>query len=140
MDNLINQIAIPISISAKNGVLPFSNDDSKYKYSHTERFDFSFFEYTTVAIATAILALNPGVGTAVVTGVISYAITKGLSSIYVIQERYSYEAKEDRYYFLYLKTITSIYSNDDTLIGGPWTNYQKSEKNNYDYENDFYLS
>lgn len=125
VDNNTNQMLSPISISLKNRALLFSNDDSKYKYSHTERFDFSLFEYSTVALAAAILALNPGVTISVITGVVSYAITKGLSSLYVIQECYSYEAKEGRDYYLYSKRITSIYGNDDTLIGGPWTNYQK---------------
>lgn len=125
VNDLTNQMLSPTSIPIKGGILPFSNDDSKYKYSHTERFDFSLFEYATIALATAIVALNPGVGTAVIVGVISYAITKELSSIYVVQECYSYKAKEGRDYYHYSKRITTIYGDDDTLIGGPWTTYQK---------------
>lgn len=125
VNNLTDQMLSPTSIPIKDRILPFSNDDSKYKYTHTERFDFSLFEYTTVALAAAIMVLNPGVSTAVITSVISYAITKGLSSIYVVQECYSYEAKEGRDYYLYSKRITEIYGDDDTLIGGPWTTYRK---------------
>lgn len=125
MDNLVNQTVNPISISSENEVLPFSDDDSKYVYSHTERYDFSFAEYTTVAIVAAIVALNPGVASAVIGAVVSYAVTKQLSSIYCIQDCYYYRAKENNVYYHYSKRVTSIYGDDDTLIGGPWTSYQK---------------
>lgn len=127
INNRTNQMLSPTLTPTpiKSRILPFSNDDSKYKYSHTERFDFFLFELSTVALAAAIVSLNPGVGTSVIVGVISYAITKGLSSIYVVQECYSYEAKEGSDYYHYSKRITSIYGDDDTLIGGPWTTYQK---------------
>ena len=125
VNELTSQTTFCTSIISENRVHLFSGDESKYKYSHTERFGFTLAEYGTVALAAAIVALNPGVGSAVISGVISYAITKGLSSIYVEQECYSYEEKEGRDYYLYSKRITRIYGDDDKLIGGPWTSYQK---------------
>jgi len=125
VNNSTNQMVFSTSKFTENSMRPTSNDDSKYKYSHTERFDFSIFEYTTIGLAAAIMALNPGVGTAVITSIVSAAIGKAFDSIYVVQECYAYEEKEGREYYHYSKRITTIHGNDGSLLGGPWTTYQK---------------
>ena len=44
----------------------------------------------------------------------------------VVYTQSFYWEKEDGDNYLYLKQVTSIYSKtDDSLVGGPWTNYNK---------------
>ena len=55
-----------------------------------------------------------------------YAVANKLHGLYIIQKVYKYWEKEDGDNYLYLKQVTSIYSKtDDSLVGGPWTNYNK---------------
>ena len=125
VDELSRQVIVPASTSAKNGVHSNQVDDGLYEYKGTYTYNFTIAELGIVGTAAAIVALHPGVATAVVTAVVAEAIKNGLSSIYASQEFYSYRAKEGGVYYLYVKRITSIYSNDGSLLAGPWTSYQR---------------
>lgn len=126
--NVLTNQTLPLTstiIDIENIARPLLGDESKYVYSHTDRTNFTLVEMTVVGVATAISALVPYVAIAVLTQVVGYAIAKGLSSLEVEQEVYKYWEKEDGDNYLYTKTITRIYGSDNTLIGGPWTNYNK---------------
>ena len=124
MDDSTNQAVPSALISIKSDSLSFLNDDDKYVYSHTERYSFSFARYSVTAIAAAIASLG-GPGTSAIAAAITLAVTDGLDGVYVIQKCYSYKAKEGSDYYHYSKRITSIYGDNDALLGGPWTTYQK---------------
>jgi hypothetical protein len=95
-------------------------------YSHTERTDFTLAELGTVGIVAAIVAIVPGVAPSVIGNIVAYAVANKLHGLYIIQKVYKYWEKEDGDNYLYLKQVTSIYSKtDDSLVGGPWTNYNK---------------
>lgn len=117
--------AVSISLSEKQ--LRYSRKlESKYVYSHTERTDFTLAELGTVGIVAAIVAIVPGVAPSVIGNIVAYAVANKLHGLYIIQKVYKYWEKEDGDNYLYLKQVTSIYSKtDDSLVGGPWTNYNK---------------
>ena len=109
-----------------NVARPLLGDESKYVYSHTERTDFTLAELGTVGIVAAIVAIVPGVAPSVIGNIVAYAVANKLHGLYIIQKVYKYWEKEDGDNYLYLKQVTSIYSKtDDSLVGGPWTNYNK---------------
>ena len=116
--NALTNQTIPITSSGTENVArPLLGDESKYVYSHTER---------TVGIVAAIVAIVPGVAPSVIGNIVAYAVANKLHGLYIIQKVYKYWEKEDGDNYLYLKQVTSIYSKtDDSLVGGPWTNYNK---------------
>jgi len=120
IDNLLHREFVPTRTIAPPISTHSSADDDKYIYRYSEEHTFILAELSTVAIAAAITAKFPGVGVAVVSGVVAYAITKGLSSLTVKQDVYTYT--ENHYY--HIKRVTSIYDNKGSLIGGPWSAYQ----------------
>ena len=125
--NALTNQTIPITSSGTENVArPLLGDESKYVYSHTERTDFTLAELGTVGIVAAIVAIVPGVAPAVIGNIVAYAVANKLHGLYIIQKVYKYWEKEDGDNYLYLKQVTSIYSKtDDSLVGGPWTNYNK---------------
>ena len=125
--NALTNQTIPITSSGTENVArPLLGDESKYVYSHTERTDFTLAELGTVGIVAAIVAIVPGVAPSVIGNIVAYAVANKLHGLYIIQKVYKYWEKEDGDNYLYLKQVTSIYSKtDDSLVGGPWTNYNK---------------
>ena len=124
--NALTNQTIPITSSGTENVARPLLDESKYVYSHTERTDFTLAELGTVGIVAAIVAIVPGVAPSVIGNIVAYAVANKLHGLYIIQKVYKYWEKEDGDNYLYLKQVTSIYSKtDDSLVGGPWTNYNK---------------
>lgn len=107
-----------------NEIIPMATRDNvKYHLDLNANRSFALHSFAIAVEATLFAALFPGMGVSIAIGIVSAAVSLGLSYIYYNLKQYSGEGGR----YMYVKRVVKCYStsNHTKQIGKTWTGIQK---------------